>query len=67
MAIGGRMLFNTALVLLVAWLLGVLGVYTIGKPVHLLLLVGLLLMLLALVKAREAELRRVGNGPPDNV
>jgi len=61
------MLFTTALVLLVAWLLGVIGVYTVGKPVHVLLLISLLLMLLALVKARDAELRRVGNGPSDNV
>jgi hypothetical protein len=61
------MLFTTALVLLVAWLLGVLGVYTVGKSVHVLLLIGLLLMLLALVKARDAELRRVGTGPSDHV
>ena len=64
---GGRMLFTTALVLMVAWLLGVLGVYTVGKSVHVLLLISLLLMLLALVKARDAELRRLGNGPSDNV
>lgn len=34
------MLFKTAIVLFVAWLLGVVGVYRVGDLVHLLLLVG---------------------------
>jgi hypothetical protein len=53
------MLFKTALVLLMAWLLGVLGVYRVGELVHLLLLVGLMLLLLAFLKARDAAARRV--------
>jgi hypothetical protein len=57
-------LFTTALVLLAAWLLGVIGVFTIGKLVHVLLLVSLLLLLLAVMRAREAALRRLTNGPP---
>lgn len=59
------MLFKTALVLLAAWLLGVLGVYSVGDVVHVLLLVGLFLLLLAFVRAREAAVRRATGGPTD--
>ncbi len=59
------MLFWTALALLAAWLLGVLGVYTLGQLVHVLLLVGLMLLLLAFLKAREASLRNTAKGPAD--
>ena len=48
-----------------AWLLGVLGVYRVGDVVHLLLLVGLMLLLIAFLKAREAATRRAGD-PLDN-
>ena len=57
---GGEMLFTIAFVLLIAWLLGVVGVYRAGDIVHGLLLVGLFLLLLAFVRARDAALRRVG-------
>jgi hypothetical protein len=57
------MLFTTALVLLVAWLLGVVGVYTIGELVHVLLVVALMLLLIAFLRARDAAVRRaVGGG-----
>ena len=59
------MLFKVALVLLTAWLLGVLGVYRVGDLVHILLLVGLMLLLLAFLKARDTAARRVIEGPPD--
>jgi hypothetical protein len=59
------MLFNTALVLLGAWLLGILGVYTVGDWVHVLLLVGLMLLLLAFLKAREAAVRRASGDPTE--
>lgn len=59
------MLFWTALALLFAWLLGVLGVYTLGELVHVLLLVGLMLLLLAFLKARETSLRSTAKGPAD--
>ena len=59
------MLFKIALVLLAAWLLGVVGVYNVGVLVHVLLLVGLMLLLLAFVRAREAALRRAVGGPPE--
>ena len=50
------MLLKTALVLLVAWVIGVLGVYDIGDLVHVLLLGGLMLLLLGVLKAREEAL-----------
>jgi hypothetical protein len=58
------MLFKIALVLLGAWLVGVLGVYDAGQMVHVLLLVGLTLFLLGFLHAREAALRRA-IGPSD--
>jgi hypothetical protein len=45
--------FKTALALLIAWLPGILGVYTIGQRVHVLLLVGLMLWLLSTARALE--------------
>lgn len=59
------MLFKIALVLLAAWLLGVVGVYNIGDLVHVLLLVGMMLMLLAAVRVRETAMRRPVGGPPE--
>jgi hypothetical membrane protein len=51
------MLFKAALVLLATWLLGLVGVYRVGDLVHVFLLVGLMLLLLAMLKARDAALR----------
>jgi hypothetical protein len=59
------MLFKTAFVLLIAWLLGVLGVYQVGDLVHVLLLVGLMLLLLAFLRARDAAVRRAIDGRSD--
>jgi hypothetical protein len=39
-------------------LIGVLGVYRAGKLVHVLLLVGLALLMLAFLRAREEAVRR---------
>ena len=52
-ACGGEMLLKIGLVLLVAWLLGVAGVYRLGQSVHVFLLVGLMLVLLGFLKARD--------------
>jgi hypothetical protein len=52
------MLFKTALALLVAWLIGVLIVNREGNLIHVLLLAGLTLLLLAFLRAREAALHR---------
>jgi hypothetical protein len=55
---GGEMLFKIAIALLIVWLLGMSGVYHVGNLAHVFLLVGLMLLLLAVLKAREAALRR---------
>ena len=59
------MLFKIAFVLLVVWLLGVLGAYPAGALVHVLLLVGLMLLMLAFLRARDAAVRRAVGGDPD--
>jgi len=43
------MLFTLAVILFVAWLLGVIGVYTIGAIVHFLLIVALVLFIVGVV------------------
>ena len=58
------MLFTIAIVLLAAWGIGGIGVFDAGKLVHLLLLAGLMLLLLALLKARDAALRTTPAGRP---
>ena len=57
------MLFKIACLLLLVWLLGAVGIYDFGKPVHAFLLVGLMLLLLAVLRARDDSLRRVASGP----
>ncbi len=52
------MLFKTAIALLVTWLLGMFGVFRVGDRVHIFLLLGLMLFLLAVLKARDAALHR---------
>lgn len=59
------MLLKAALLLLVAWLLGVVGVYNVGTLVHVLLLVGLMLLLFAGAKALQAPAGRGTGSPPD--
>ena len=48
------MLFKLGLVLLLAWSLGIAGTYRIGDLVHVFLLTGLMFLLLAFMKARDA-------------
>jgi hypothetical protein len=57
-SVGGTMLFKSALVLLITWLVGVLSVSNAGDAVHVLLLVGLALLLLSVLRARDAAMRR---------
>jgi len=59
------MLFKVACVLLFLWLLGMAGIYQVGEIVHVLLLVGLLLLMMAFIKARETALRRAMDNMPD--
>jgi hypothetical protein len=47
------MLFTLAVILLIAWLLGVVGTYTIGAFVHVLLVIALVLFLIGLINGRR--------------
>jgi len=47
------MWYTIAVILLVAWLLGVLGIYTIGSFVNVLLVVAIVLFLTGLVSRRR--------------
>jgi hypothetical protein len=58
---GGHMLFKLALVLLAAWLIGVLAAPNAGSLVHVLLLAGLALLLLAFLRARDEAMRRAAD------
>jgi hypothetical protein len=51
-------LIRIAVVLLIAWIIDVLGVYRPGTLVHILLLIGLMLLLLGFLRARDAAVRR---------
>jgi hypothetical protein len=59
------MLLKAALLLLMVWLLGALGVYDAGPLVHVLLLVGLMLLLLAALKDRDAAARKASDARAD--
>jgi hypothetical protein len=59
------MLSRIALVLWSLWLIGVAGFYDVGDLVHVLLLAGLWLLLLAFVRGRDAAARRPVGGPAD--
>jgi len=47
------MLYTIAVILLIAWLLGVVGTYTIGAFVHLLLMLAIILFIVGLLQGRE--------------
>ena len=47
------MLYTIAIVLLIAWLLGVVGTYTIGAFVHVLLVVAIALFVVGLLSGRR--------------
>jgi hypothetical protein len=47
------MLFTIALILLVAWLLGVVGTYTIGAFVHVLLVIAVVLFIVGMLSGRR--------------
>jgi hypothetical protein len=48
-----RMLYTIAIILLIAWLLGIVGTYTIGAFVHVLLVIALVLFIVGLVSGRR--------------
>jgi hypothetical protein len=47
------MLYTLAAILLVAWLLGLVGTYTIGAFLHVLLLLAVILFVVGLLTGRE--------------
>ena len=47
------MLYTIAVILLVAWLLGLFGIYTIGAFVHVLLVVAIVLFVVGLLSGRR--------------
>ena len=46
------MLMTLAVILLIAWLLGVVGTYTVGSIVHVLLVIAMVLFVLGLMGRR---------------
>jgi hypothetical protein len=57
------MLVKAGLVLLIAWLLGVHGVYDGGTLVDILLLIGLMVLPVGTLKARDASAARRADCP----
>jgi hypothetical protein len=47
------MLYTLAVILLIAWLLGMVGTYAIGSFVHVLLVVALVLFLVSVLSGRR--------------
>ena len=47
------MLYTIAVILLVAWLLGFMGIYTIGSFVHVLLVFAIVLFVVGLISGRR--------------
>ena len=47
------MLFTLAVILLIAWLLGMVGTYTIGAFIHVLLVIAIVLFLVGLLSGRR--------------
>jgi hypothetical protein len=47
------MLYTIAVILLVAWLLGILGTYTIGAFIHVLLVIAIVLFVVGLLNGRR--------------
>ena len=49
------MLYTIAVILLIAWVLGIVGTYTIGSFVHALLVVALVLFVVGLLSGRRVR------------
>ena len=49
----GTMLYTIAVILLIAWLLGFVGVYTVGSVIHVLLVIAVVLFLVGLLSGRR--------------
>ena len=48
------MLYTLAVIMLVAWLLGIVGTYTLGAFVHVLLVIAVVLFIAGLLSGRRA-------------
>jgi Family of unknown function (DUF5670) len=48
------MLYTIAVILLIAWLLGIVGTFTIGPIIHVLLVVALVLFVVGLLSGRSS-------------
>jgi hypothetical protein len=48
------MLYTIAAILLIAWLLGISGIYTIGASIHVVLIVALVLFVAGVLSSRRA-------------
>ena len=48
-----NMLYTLAMILLIAWLLGFVGVYTVGAAIHVLLVIALVLFLVGILSGRR--------------
>ncbi len=46
------MLYTLAVILLIAWLLGIVGTYTVGAFIHVLLVMAIVLFLAGLISGR---------------
>jgi len=47
------MLYTLAVILLIAWLLGMVGTYTVGAFIHVLLVIAIVLFLVGLLSGRR--------------
>ena len=47
------MLMTLAVILLIAWLLGVVGTYTVGAFVHVLLVIAIVLFIVSIISGRR--------------
>jgi hypothetical protein len=47
------MLYTLAVILLIAWLLGVVGTYTVGVFIHVLLVIAIVLFVVGLLSGRR--------------
>jgi asparagine N-glycosylation enzyme membrane subunit Stt3 len=48
-----HMLYTLALILIIAWLLGMVSSYTIGGFIHILLIVAIILVLVRIIQGRR--------------
>jgi hypothetical protein len=48
------MLFTLAVILLIAWLLGVVGTYAVGAFIHVLLVIAIVLFIVGMLSRRRA-------------